>query len=372
MKKIISLQWFVVVLIGSILLAGCSSNTSSESGGNISLIASSGLSDQHVNFRGHFNPVMERVEEESGGQVSFTAYTSGELVPLGKELHALEQGTIDVALTHMTPYDSNIFPYSEIVLLPTLYSSVHVATAAFTNLMNSDVEIADGKTYYELEFGDKGLVAFANLPTEPFSIATTGHRFDDISSFNGNIQIRSNSRVHNILAKNLGLSSVSMPITEAYDALNRNALDGLLYNVADWKSTGFDELMKYTIVGTNLGHFAYHTVMLQETWDSLPSDIQEIYQTAQEEEIYFGADLTEEDSNGVKETNIGHGGEFVEFDDLSDPIKEHIEDAIVKTWFDWMDDLEGRGLAGVEMAKLWRDLLVEAGAELPQEILEIE
>src|SRR5699024_9828791 len=128
----------------------------------VSLIVSSGLSDQHVNYRGHFEPVINQVEDESDGRASFTIYTSGELVSLGDELHALEQGTIDVALTHMTPYDSTNFPYSEVVLLPTSDTDVHIVTEAFSNLMKSEREIADDKTYYELEFEDKGLVAFPN------------------------------------------------------------------------------------------------------------------------------------------------------------------------------------------------------------------
>lgn len=368
MNKIIKSSALFISLI--VVLVGCAS-TGGESENNIDLIASSGLSDQHILHLSHYQPVMDRVEEETNNQVSFTAYTSGELVNLGDEYQALEQGTIDVALSFMSQYDSSRFPYSEVTLLPTLKADVHIATEAVSNLMKSDREIEDGKTFYELTFEDKGLVAFANIPTEAYVLSTTGHRFESVEDFNQSVQLRSSSRVHNMLLGNIGLSSISMPITEAFDALSRNTLDGLLYNIPDWKSIGFDELMKYTIEGVNMGHFFQQTVILEETWEQLPSDVQEIYRNAQEELIFEGTDLTDEDATEMRESNMEHGGEFVDYNELPSPVVEHIEQAVVQTWYDWIDDLESNGLNGTEMAKLWRDLFVEAGGEVPSDIMDL-
>src|SRR5699024_6173015 len=102
----IYMKFCSILIISIIILGACGDNEESSAEKEVSLIVSSGLSDQHVNYRGHFEPVINQVEDESDGRASFTIYTSGELVSLGDELHALEQGTIDVALTHMTPYDS--------------------------------------------------------------------------------------------------------------------------------------------------------------------------------------------------------------------------------------------------------------------------
>ncbi len=367
--------------LGAMLfLSGCggeATSTDSSNSGNeekkksIHLRASSGVSDKHFWDRGFFQPLVDRVTEETAGDVTFDKFTAGELVALGTEYDALTSGQIDVALTFMAPYDPQRFPYTEVVMLPLLESDAHIAATAMSNMMKSDREVKDGKTYYQLEFGDKKLVAFANPPTEPYVISTTKHTFESVNDFNKQVRMRTASRVHEILAANLGITSLSMPITEAYDGLSRNALDGLFYNIPDWKAMGLDELVKHTIVGANLGHFVGHTVMTQETWDSFPQETQDVFRTAAEEIIFDGANLTKDEREENEQSNKDKGGEITHLDDLNPEVAVHLEKAMVDTWMDWIESLEGQGLAGKEMAKLWRDMLVDAGAKLPEEIMSL-
>lgn len=374
------MSWIVFVSL-MIFLAACGGEETSTAPADVdntasaveakNLRASSGVSDKHFWHRGFFQPLMDRVEEETDNKITFDAFTAGELVGLGTEYDALRQGTIDVALTFMAPYDPQRFPYTEVVMLPLLESDANIAATAMVNMMKNDREVQDGKTYYDLEFRDKGLVAFANPPTEPYVLSTTDQTFESVIDFNQQIRIRTASRVHEILASKLGITSLSMPITDAYDALSRNALDGLFYNVPDWIAMGFDELINHTIEGANLGHFVGHTVMTEETWESLSPEVQELFTQASEEIIYDGAALAMSETELNVENNIELGGQFTHLNDLPEEVNQHLTHAMVDTWFDWIDNLEGQGIAGKEMAMLWRDMLVEAGAELPQEILDI-
>ncbi|WP_077212081.1 TRAP transporter substrate-binding protein [Bacillus dakarensis] len=374
---------FLTLAMGAMLaLSACSgggttstdgsSSSSSSSGENVNFRASSGVSDKHFWDRGFFQPLIDRVEEETNGGVTFDKFTAGELVGLGTEYDALRQGTIDVAFTFMAPYDPQRFPYTEVVMLPLLESDAHIAATAMSNMMKSDREIQDGKTYYELEFAEKGLVAFANPPTEPYVLSTTEQTFESVDDFNNKIRMRTASRVHEILSENLGITSLSMPITDAYDSLSRNALDGIFYNIPDWQAFGFDELIKHTIVGANLGHFVGHTAMTQETWDSLPKETQDIFTNAAEELIFNGAELAMSETKLNEESNLEKGGQFTHLDELNPEVSERIQKAMVDTWMDWIENLEGQGIAGKEMAMLWRDMLVEAGAKLPEEIMNLQ
>ncbi|WP_158211620.1 TRAP transporter substrate-binding protein DctP [Alkalihalobacterium alkalinitrilicum] len=347
-------------------------NAQTEAVEEMRLRASSGLTAQHFWDRGFFTPLMDRIDSETDGAISFEAFTSGELVPLGTEFDALRQGTIDVALTFMAPYDPQRFPYSEVAMLPLLDSDAVIASTAMQNMMKSDRELKDGKTYYELEFADKGLVAFANPLTEPYIMGTTRQKVESVSDFSEAIRLRTASRVHEILANNLGITAISMPITDAYDALSRNALDGFFYNVPDWKAFGFDELIKHAVEGANFGHFVGHTVLTQETWDKLPADVQEKFATAADEIIFDGANLTKSETEENRESTMEKGGEFTHLNDLDPEVQEFISQAIVETWNEWIESLEGQGHAGKEMALLWRDMIVEAGGVLPDQIMELE
>ncbi|WP_078427450.1 TRAP transporter substrate-binding protein DctP [Alkalihalobacterium alkalinitrilicum] len=338
----------------------------------ITLRASSGITSEHTWHIGFFQPFADTIESETNGMIDFEIFTAGELVPLGTEFDALRQGIIDISFTLMPPYDPQRFPYTEVTTLPLLVSDSKIATKAMHNMMHSDRIIADGKTYYELEFADKGLVAFSNPPSEPYVLTTTNQKFEEVDDFNESIRLRSPSRVHEILAGNLGITPLSMPVTDAYDALSRNALDGMFLSITDGVAFGVNELLKHTIEGANLGHFVGMTAMTQETWDQLPQEVQEMMTKAADEIIYEGANVWMEGTVIGKEDNIEKGGEYTHLNDLNEKVKDHINQAIVDTWFEWIDNLESQGHAGIEMAKLWRDLLVDAGASVPQEIMEIE
>lgn len=364
-----------IVASAMLIVSACSDSSADgkkTTDENVNFRASSGVTDKHFWHRGFFAPLMERVEKETDGGVTFDSFTSGELVGLGTEYDALRQGTIDVALTLMAPYDPQRFPYTEVVMLPLLESDTHIAATAMANMMKSDREVKDGKTYYELEFKDKELVAFANPPTAPYVISTTDKTFETVGDFSPAIRMRTASRVHEILAENLGITSLSMPITDAYDGLSRNALDGLFYNIPDWIPMGLDELIKHSIEGANLGHFVGHTAMTQETWDSMPEETQELFTTAADEIIFDGAQLAADETTLNRDSNIEKGGELTHLDDLPTEVSDHLKKAMVQTWMDWIENLEEQNLAGKEMAILWRDMLVEAGAEVPQEILDLK
>ncbi|PID20362.1 hypothetical protein CSV61_15340 [Sporosarcina sp. P3] len=375
-------KWVFALFAALFLLSACSedsqqereteSNKNMSSGETKKLRASSGVPDGHFWHRGFFEPLTTAVSEGSDGEVEFELFTSGELVGLGGELDALNSGSIDVALTLMPPYDPKRFPYTEVVMLPLLDSDSIIASQAMANMMKNDREIMNGKTYYELEFEDKGLVAFANTATEPYLLSTTKQKFDSVKDFKSALRVRTASRVHEILAKDLGITGQSMPITDSYDALSRNALDGIMYNAPDWIVFGFDELIKHTITGANLGHFVGHTAMKKETWDSLTDETQKLFEDKANEFIHSGAALTASETEENVKSNIKKGGELTHFDELNPEVQDHLKKSIVNSWMSWIDNLEEQNLAGKEMAILWRDMLLEAGAVLPQEILDIK
>src|SRR5699024_11413981 len=92
----------------------------------------------------------------------FDKFVAGELGDLGNELEALQSGSIDVALTLMGPYDPQRFPYTKVVMLPTLGSDAESVTTAISNLLQSDVEINEGKTFFEIEYEYNGIVDLPN------------------------------------------------------------------------------------------------------------------------------------------------------------------------------------------------------------------
>lgn len=58
------------------------------------------------------------------------------------------------------------------------------------------------------------------------------------------------------------------------------------------------------------------------------------------------------------------GGKFVEFTELPQELQAEVNNACVVTWEEYIRMLEEAGASGAKICALWRDCMVEAGAEM--------
>lgn len=362
----------VALLAITAVLVGCSSTSSKGSDDKIVLRASSGLPSDHIWEVMIFKPWIERVEEESEGRVEIDYYNNAELVDLGSELDALNAGTIDIGMPIMSIYDLTRFPLSEITMLPLLNSDVDIVNEAYYELVMGDHEIADGKTFFDLEMGDHGLKSFPLNAGYPYVINTTGKKFETVEDFKGT-KLRIGTRTHEMFAKHLGASPINMSINDTYDALSRGALDGTIMAIEDWRTWGFHDQLKYAIDGALIGYATSVMGMTQEAWDDLPEDIQQIMEEAAEdvykaeETINHIYEVIEEEHKIVSET-----AEIENYNNLDEDVQNALAEAMEETWLEWIEMMEKQGDPGKEIAKLWRDLIVEAGGEVPEGVQAIE
>lgn len=368
---------YLIFAMLTLIVVGCSSDDSSSSDGDtedekIVLRASTGLPADQVWQEPYFHPWMEMVEERSEGRVEFEFYGGAELVELGGELDALKAGTIDVAMPIMHLYDPKRFPLSEITMMPLINSSSEIANDAYRGLLKSDVELEDGKTFYELEMEANGIKSWPVTAGYPYVINSTDTEFDSPEDFD-NLRIRIAARINEVFVNNLGANPISMNQNETYDALSRGALDGTVMPIGDWTTWGLDDLLQNAIIGADIGHFTAIMSMTEEKWNSLPDDIQDIMEEVAEE-LSASTDVVQFiDEREVEVVEELDGiADFKELDDLNDETREHIIDAMGQTWLDWIDIIEEQGSPGKEVAKLWRDLIIEAGGDVPDVVKELD
>ena len=329
-----------------------------------------GLNGEDANTAAFTAPWMETVEEESDGRVTFEPFYSQELVPLGEEVRALQDGTIDIAAPILPTYNPDQFPLSDVTMLPLQSSDALIAARAYADLISSDVELQDGKTFTEMEFGQHGMKALPVQPISPYTIgAVGGHEFKTAESLQ-NLSLRTGGRAHEIFVDKLGSGSVSMPWSEEFEALSRGALDGNVRSVVDYKPYGFDELITTSIKGLALGHFPFVWLMPEEEFSALPEDIQ----TLMEDTAY---DLSEstmklELQEQALEDAEAAGIDLVDVSELDQEALDLLEQASVDTWTAWIEAKESEGLPGLETAILWRDLILEHGGEVHAPIMELE
>lgn len=359
MKKKLNILLGLALL--SVFLVACSDDESADD--EFDIRASTAFNENHVMFD-HANSWMDEVNERTDGKVNFEVFTSEELIDSGKEYEGLNSGLADVGIGMLPSYDPQRFPLTEVTLLPLTETSLDIAMEAYLNLFNSDVELEDGKTFYEMEWGSQGIKALPAIITPEYLMSSTESSIDSKKNIS-NLKLRTAARTHDFYAKNIGANSISMPAPDMYDALSRGALDGSFLSIADWNTYGFSELLESTLEGVSLGHYAGVTGFTEEQWDKFPEDTQKIMEEANEDMIPEAIEKLKKREDENKESNLEYGGEFVNIDELDPEVQELLIEGLDQTWDDWIKAMEDEGHPGLEIARLWRDLIIDAGGDVP-------
>lgn len=329
----------------------------------LEIVMTSALNNTHCCYAGFYEPFMDRVTELSDGLITWETYLSGELVDGGKEYDALRDGVADVAMPLTPIYDTSRFPAGDVPQLPIKISTAEICSNAYVDLLNSDEIIADGKTFNELYFEDNGVHFIAHNNPPGNAISTTTKDITTMTDWSGLI-IRTSSRPQQFLADELGITPLNVTAYDLYDTLSRGTADGGFHQIPDWASYGLDELYKYAIEGLSFGHFTAGMGWSKDFWDSMPEVYQQIITDAAAELLPAGCEYWDAKTEEVKATVEGNGGKFVQYTDLPQDLQDKVNSACVQTWIDYVEMLEESGVPGAKICKLWRDCMVDNGAEM--------
>lgn len=347
------------------ILAGLAC-ASTAGAADFDLRISSGLPQIHMWVGHHMDPFADRIEKETNGKVKFTRFYAGELVSIGREYDALKGGIIDVSAPFLAPYQEGLFPLSDVSQLPTLGTNTIKATRAFQKLLDSDVVLKDGKTFYQYEIGDKGLVAWPLGASEAYAISTTGRELKAPGDFKG-VPMRAGSALHIMVLENLGVTPVYMPAAQAYEALSRKTIDGIVLSVGDWPSYSMQELLRYTITGVSMGHWESYVALTKATWDKFPEDVKQAWDKVARDMAMKNAEyVAEQDAKTLKLATEKFGARFIDIGELTPEMQAHIAKAAAETWKQWVEKTEAKGHPARATAKLWAQLIVAEGGVLPE------
>lgn len=326
---------------------------------------SSGLPQTHNWVAHHMDPVMSEVEAATNGEVTFTPFYGGELIGIGRALDGLNSGTIDIAAPLLSPYHEGRFPLSDVTQLPTYDTDSHMVTRAFQKLLASDVELVDGKTFYQYEVEDKNIHAWALGATPAYSISTTGKELGAPGDFAG-LSMRAGSAIHTIVLEQLGATPVTMPATQAYEALSRGILDGIVLSVSDWPTYSLDQVLKYTVTDVAIGHWESYLAMSDAAWDKMTPEQQAAFEESVNKVTASNSDELERQlkANGDMAAKE-NGARFESITALPEEMQKHIADALTRTWIQWIETTEANGHPARAAAQLYAQLITAEGGKLP-------
>lgn len=209
---------------------------------------------------------IERVEEWSNGRIKFEVYEAGALSSVGGMPEAVDQGVVDVAQSYGGFYVGDV-PEGDVEIgLPLAWNSAYEAFDAYYNRGLKDV-IAKA---YESRFNVKYFPAIFSMK---YVIATTKD-IDGLDDLKG-LKLRALG-VYGEYVQALGAAPVVVPGPEMYTSLQLGTIDGLIYGAEAVVKQGLDEFVKSAIVSPYLNSGAGHWLINRDTWEALPSDLQQV------------------------------------------------------------------------------------------------
>ncbi len=283
----------------------------------------------------------KEVEKRTNGRVKVTMFHANTLAPGPQIYDAVTKGIADMGYASIS-YTQGRFPMTEVVGLPLGYKSAINATR-MTNeyLAKFKPKEFDAVHVMWLQAHGPGILHTTKKPVS---------KLEDLKG----LKIRSTGTSSRVAAA-LGASPVGMPMSEAYDALSRGIVEGILAPIEAMKSWKLGETVAYHTEDYGAGYSdCLYIIMNKEKWDSLPADVKTILDK-------LNAEWLEKDGKGWDDADV-EGREFVmkrgsKIITLSAEENGRWAEKVKPLLEEYVKNTKAKGLPGDEVLKFCQDYL---------------
>ena len=288
------------VLLSLILLIGFSFNVSQ------------GQAEIKLTFNNYLPPVhiaskiseawCKEVEKRTNGEVKIAHYAGGQLLKGSEVFEGVVNGIADIGFTNLA-YTRGRFPEMEMCDLPLGMPSGWVSTFVVNKFYQK---------YKPKEFDKVKVLYFAG--SGPNLISTTDKPIKTLEDLKGQT-LRATGRIADT-AEALGATSRPIAIGEAYQAVKRHVISGVMLPLETMKSFRLGELLKHCTADWQVGNiYTFYAVMNKSKWESLPANIKKIIEEVNQEYIEKSAvGWNEIDRTGAQFFK-SKGGQFISLSD---------------------------------------------------------
>jgi TRAP-type C4-dicarboxylate transport system substrate-binding protein len=254
-------KFFLLVMVLCFVLIVVAGNSSAQTGKPIELKLSHFMSPMHNLHVDVFAPFAKEVEERTKGRVKVTIFP-GEALGKAKDHYDMAMhGVTDIAFV-IHGYTAGRFPLTSVMELPFLVPSAKIGSRVAWDLYE--------KKYLAPEYpGIKVLSFWVHSPGHIHMTKKSVRTLDDIKG----LRLRSPGPQQTLLLKEFGVSPLTIPIPELYQALQRGMADGAVIPFSAIVDFKLYELVRFHTLA-DLYVMTMSLVMNQKAWEGLPPDIQ--------------------------------------------------------------------------------------------------
>jgi len=250
----------------------------------------------------------QELAKRSNGALKVNVYPGSSLMKVNAQLSAARKGALDLTLIPL-PYGGGEIPELNIALMPGLVTSYEQGFAW------KKAEI--GKALTDL-LADKGLV----LVTWIWQAGGAASRAapvigpEDVKA----LKYRGGSREMDMVAKAAGATTLSLPSSETYAAMQTGAVDVVMTSATSLISFRLQEVSKHLTIsksGKSYWFMLEPLLMSKTVFDNLPKDQQALVMTVGAEMEKFGLDGARADDAAVAAAYTKAGAQVHELNDAA-------------------------------------------------------
>lgn len=283
----------------------------------------------------------KEINKRTNGRVEI-AYFPGGALGKGPEIYDnVLKGVADIGMS-VFGYTKGRFPSMEAVEVVFGYRSAKMATFTINDFYKKfkPKDLDEVKVLYLSAHGP-GLLHTSKKPV---------YKLEDLAG----LKIRSTG-TNAKMVKYLGGTPVAMPQGDTYEALRKGVVDGTFVPIEALKGWKQGEVIKYTTECYSVGYTqSLFTVMNLKKWNSLPKDIQDIFEQVSEEWIAKTAAVWDAIDEGGREFTLSLGNKIIP---LSDKEGARWAKAVEPIADEYIKMAESKGLPGKEYVTEVRTLM---------------
>lgn len=262
-SKKLSIFLTMVMLLS--VFAGCSPSSEESSGDvktePVTFNLSHFMSNQHPLHTNIVVPFADAVLEKTEGRVVIQVYPNNELGAPSTTVDQVVSGALDMGIT-LAAYTPGRFPLTSILEFPFMFDS-----SLQGNLVGADMR----DFLQENDFPDMKLLWVGGTDIAKILINKNVTTMDGLKG----LKLRSPGLLYNELYHEIGATELSLPVSDLYDAMDRNIVDGSLMSPSALISFKLSEVTD-NIIDLDVYMNPLIFVMNNDAWSKVSAEDQQI------------------------------------------------------------------------------------------------
>lgn len=329
------------LVLGTMAICQGSSNAQSSDVQSITLKFATNLPASHYLSVQGDKVFMDQVQALSKGKIKIQYFPSNELGKPADDVTIANSGIADV-VSGSPPYISSLMPLSNAFDLPGILPNADIGTKAYNKVANDPNSVISKSDY---QANHLHFLYAATLPL--YQVVTVKTPVKSLANLKG-LRLRSAGGAEDLVVKAMGAVPVTMARGEDYNAFQRGALDGGIFNLPSLHVNKVDEVCHYATTDANVSSFVYAVEISDRTWNGLNSATKNVIdQAAKAAAQSYARNMDDNNAKAIKELTAGG----MTFTTLSSADKTQLENALKPVWTDWEKEMKSRGLDGAAAIK---------------------